>query len=363
MSNLIAVSTPSLDPRLQTGDPFCPPPPAAPVYDPHSNTWIFGCYDHVLAALCQPSLRQTAEKNKQATTKTQARAGAGAAMARLKLGEIQPLMVSAMESIVNGLPSGPFDLVADLIRPWSIALLASMLGADRAQAQRLASLALNVSGGPTEARTSSLRASFPSVLRHPLEIARLTLRKKSADQDLERMCAEWRMPGLKPVFLGLTQTLASFLANAWLALLHHPDASERLRTDPALMGPAIDELLRYAGLVHTLVRHTPGKIEIGGIAIAPGQTIVLKIASANRDPRHFHLPNRLILDRHPEARHLALGGGPHACVAAPFVCMAATAATSVLVSKLPAIALVAPVEWSSGAVISFPTRLPVCRKV
>ena len=169
------------------------------------------------------------------------------------------------------------------------------------------------------------------------------------------------MPGLKSVALGISQTLPGFLANAWLALLQHPDVMRRLCSEPALLPGAIEELLRYAGLVHTLVRHAAADVRIGGAGIKAGQRIFLKVAAANRDPGQFQEPDSLIVDRcirHPETGQLALGAGPHCCPGTHFVRLAAMEATRAFLERMPGCRLAGTVKWSQGPVLSFPRTLP-----
>jgi cytochrome P450 len=164
------------------------------------------------------------------------------------------------------------------------------------------------------------------------------------------------------VLLGVTQTLPGFLSNAWMALLRHPEEMQRLRVEPTILPAAIEELMRYAGLVHTLVRHASVDMSLGDIRIRQGQRVILKIASANHDAAHFDEPGRLILNRpvnRRDALQLALGAGPHSCVGASFVRIAAIAATRALIERFAAIELIDEPAWSNGPVLAFLMSLPV----
>jgi cytochrome P450 len=122
-------------------------------------------------------------------------------------------------------------------------------------------------------------------------------RRRLANVTLEKLIKNGTIPRGKSVFLGTSQTLPAFLSNAWLALFRNPDECARLRAEPHLMPKAIDELLRYAGIVHTLFRRATTELDLGWVSIRRGQRVILKLGSANRDPAQFPEPDRLDLSR------------------------------------------------------------------
>ena len=75
-------------------------------------------------------------------------------------------------------------------------------------------------------------------------------------------------------------------------LLEHPDQMERLRGDPGLIKPAVEELLRYAGPLETATeRFAREDVAVAGVAIPRGAMVFAAIASANRDERQFPDPD------------------------------------------------------------------------
>ena len=111
------------------------------------------------------------------------------------------------------------------------------------------------------------------------------------------------------------ETLRNGLPGAMIALLENPDAHRALRADPARVGTAVDELLRWWTPVMTFRRTATTDTEIAGQPIAAGDKVVVSFASANRDEAVFADPDRLDLDRNAKA-HLAFGHGPHFCLGA-----------------------------------------------
>ena len=55
-------------------------------------------------------------------------------------------------------------------------------------------------------------------------------------------------------------------------------------------------------------------LEIGGVSVKAGQTVVLVLGSANRDPSVFSEPNQFDVARQNSGQHLTFGFGPHSCL-------------------------------------------------
>jgi cytochrome P450 len=69
--------------------------------------------------------------------------------------------------------------------------------------------------------------------------------------------------------------------------------------------------------------------------LAQGDTIVLLLVGANRDPMIFADPDRFDIHRDNARRHLALGFGVHHCLGAALARMEAEVAWSHLFAKFP----------------------------
>jgi cytochrome P450 len=305
-------------------------------------------YDDVLDALREPALRQAGPEKAPA----QVRKDVSDALSQSKISEWQEQIEPLADGIIAALPAGrPIDLVSKVIRPWSLAVTTVVLGLDAPRTRRLAALVPHLS-----ATDAGLPVPFRS--RRSLQGALLAVRRRVASARLKRLLRSVRVPGVQSLFLGLSQTLPEFLANAWLALLENPSQLERLRAEPHLMPKAIEELLRYSGPVHTLVREADQTLELAGVTVAEGERVILKVALANRDPEHFIDPNSLDVARR-NAGQLALGGGPHSCVGALLVRIAAISATRAFTEKLAKAELIHPVVWRRGSTLSSPSSLRV----
>ena len=113
------------------------------------------------------------------------------------------------------------------------------------------------------------------------------------------------------------ETTVNLIAHSVLSLLRHPDQLEKLRRQPELIVPGVEELLRFESSVqlwHT--RSALEDIEIAGTTIPPGSTIFVVYGSANRDPERFENPDKLDLER-PNNEHVGYSQGIHYCFGAP----------------------------------------------
>jgi cytochrome P450 PksS len=109
------------------------------------------------------------------------------------------------------------------------------------------------------------------------------------------------------------QTLIDQLCNGVHALLSHPEQLRALRADPTLIGPAVEEVLRYDPSVAFMNRVAAADLEVGGQVIRQGEVVLLGIAAANRDPAVFADPDRFDILR-GDKQHLTFATGAHACL-------------------------------------------------
>jgi cytochrome P450 len=300
---------------------------------------VLSRYQDVLDAMHQPALRQAGHEKVPA----QVRQNVSDAISQSRMSEWEKQIEPLAHRIIAALPPGrPIELVSEVLRPWSLAVTSVVLGLDVSRARQLAALAPYLSPG----NTRSLRR------------IRLAIRRRLASARLKRLLRGVRVPGVQSLFLGISQTLPEFLAKAWLALLENPSQLARLRAEPHLTPKGVDELLRFSGPVHTLVRRAERNVGIADLNIAEGDRVILKVALANRDPGHFINPNSLDIARR-NTGHLSLGGGPHSCVGALLVRMAAISATRAFAENLAMAQLVEAVVWRRGSTLESPHSLRV----
>jgi cytochrome P450 len=269
--------------------------------------------------------------------------------------------------------SGELDLIDDYAFPLPITVIAELLGVsaeDRNKFREWSNAA--VSGDTTQeymekvllphmqAFTDYLRTMFEEKRRNPKDdlISGLVRAEEAGDKLSEDEL-------LAMVFLLLVaghETTVNLIGNGMLALLQHPDQLQKLREDPSLIEPAIEELLRYDGPVETSTeRFAREDIAIGGTVIPKGEMVMVVIASADHDPERFADPDALDVTR-ADNKHLAFGKGIHFCLGAPLARMEGQIAIGTLLRRMPNLRLTDLPEsltWRPGMVLRGLEGLPV----
>ncbi|MEU4354155.1 cytochrome P450 [Streptomyces virginiae] len=156
------------------------------------------------------------------------------------------------------------------------------------------------------------------------------------------------------------ETTVNLITNGMLTLLRHPEVLKRLREDPGLSVPIVEELLRYEPPVQLLPQRTTlSDIEVSGVTIPKGASLWLMLASGNRDPKRFENPDRFDPDR-KDIQHLGLGSGIHSCFGAPLARQEAQLALSELARRLVNPRLLEdPPPYRQNAVLRGPRHLPI----
>lgn len=136
------------------------------------------------------------------------------------------------------------------------------------------------------------------------------------------------------LLFGGHETTTNLIASGTLALLQHGEAFERLRSDPDLIGPAVEEMVRFDGPSKIVVRRVKIPHTRHGARFETGQAVFLSTAAANRDPAVFTEPDRFDITRAPN-RHLGFGWGRHFCLGAQLARLEAQVAIGRLVKHFP----------------------------
>ena len=323
------------------------PPQIEPAYfDDDLKAWVLSRHADVLAAfrassLCLASSKSTkAPDPAQETLRLEMRERTMEALSPTQLRAWREELIPEARKIVNTLPAGiPIDLVDQCARPFCLVLAAIVTGISRSEAEAFYETAQPLSAAAAEPYDQGLHD-----------------RARAADAKLQG-CFHSEHETLRgPGFVALAHTMQGILANAWFALIQHPQEWALVHQQPALMEQAIEELLRYAGLARILSRAATEDIDLNGTFIRKGERIILRVIAANHDPERFPHANQLDVAR-GGGGHVTLGAGSHSCVAANLIRMATVAITQPLVRRFAEAIPERAVEWQGGSAFRSPKSL------
>ncbi|MBI3836984.1 MAG: cytochrome P450 [Planctomycetia bacterium] len=268
---------------------------------------------------------------------------------------------------------GQMDLIHDYALPVPTTIIAEMLGVpvkDRHKFHRWSSAILMASASSWWG-TMKIIPHGLAFLRY---IRKLVIKRRADPRDdLLTALVQAEEAGqqlsedelVAMVFLLLLaghETTVNLIGNGMLALLQNRDQLDRLCRDPALIKPAIEELLRYDSPVETATeRRACEDVTVAGVTIPRGELVMAVIASANRDERQFDNPDKLDITREPN-KHLSFGLGTHYCLGAPLARLEGQIAVNSLLRRIGDVRLaVAPesLRWRRGLVVRGLLALPV----
>jgi cytochrome P450 len=135
------------------------------------------------------------------------------------------------------------------------------------------------------------------------------------------------------------ETTTNILGNGLRRLLEERDRWAELCAEPALIGGAVEEILRFDSSVIHWRRRTTRAVELSGAQVPAGADLLVCIGAANRDPSHFPDPDRFDVRRANARDHLSFGGGAHLCLGAPLARLEARVVLEELTAALPSLRL------------------------
>jgi cytochrome P450 PksS len=265
------------------------------------------------------------------------------------------------------------DLIQEFALPLPLTVISDMMGVpenERMGFYRAVSPFLDSLAGSSK----DMLAQYPNANRLMRFFQKMIeLRRADPQDDLITALVQAEQAGdrltedelLSMIFLLLLaghETTVNLIGNGTLALIENPDQLRLLHENPALIDTAIEELLRYGNPVeHGNSRYLLEEISLHGVTLPNHSTIMLMLASANRDETAFEQADRLILQRQPN-RHVAFGLGAHYCLGAPLARLEGKSAIRALVRRFPDLQLtIRPQEvaWRTAVAVRGVKALPV----
>jgi len=281
----------------------------------------------------------------------------------------QEIVDSALDAVEDHGP--PADLVSLLNMPLPITIICDMLGVpedDRVGFQGWTDVLLGY-GAFTAEEIAAASDNLMAYIAAMVEDRRRTPSGDMLGLLVGARDGEDRLSEEELITFGVTllvaghETTANMIGNIVYTLFEKPDLLKSLREEPDLLPSAVEELVRYIplGSVVAVPRVAVEDVELGGVTIRAGESVLVSMMAANRDPSVFVDGGEV--DFHREANpHIAFGHGVHHCLGAPLARMELQVAIGTLFRRFPALELAVPVEdveFKRGRLIRGPLTLPV----
>lgn len=157
-----------------------------------------------------------------------------------------------------------------------------------------------------------------------------------------KLSDEAMMVNVRQLLFAGNETTSKWLGHIVAALADRPALAADLRAEPALLAPALEEIMRWQGVTQVLPRGVADTgAQIAGTSLPAGAEVILLVGAAGRDPARWDRPDELDIRREPKP-HLAFGFGLHSCLGAVLARMEAREVARALLDRLPALRLMRP---------------------
>jgi len=281
-----------------------------------------------------------------------------------------------IEQIANDLVdrvqgAGKMEFISDFAFPLPITVISEMLGVPEKDHGKFRQWSSDlIASGVLSSENPPLPPQLLKFVRYMRKLIAEHRKTPKADvvtqlieteQNGDRLSSGELVSTLMLLLIAGHETTVNLIGNGMLALLQNPEQLEKLKKDPALIKPAIEELLRFVNPVQMVNRYAAEDLEIAGQKIPKGAHLQMVLAAANHDPAYTPSPEKLDITREG-AQHVAFGQGIHYCLGAPLARLEGQIAFTVLLKRLPNIRMaVAPekLQWRPAIELRGLNALPV----
>ena len=272
---------------------------------------------------------------------------------------IEALSESQLERALDGGPR--FDFVTEFADPVPLRVIMDVVGIPSRDQQQMLDW-LNTFRSVMNSEYSADESRDEHEMEATVEYFRELVAERKADpqEDLiSRLATESDLSDAKigancfDFILAGQGTMSELLSNALYLFEQHDITAEEFELDVAL-----EEVLRYRSPLQSRARETTETVTIADTEIPAGETVILWLGAANRDPAQYDRPEQFVPDRNPD--HLAFGSGPHNCIGAPLARLEAPIIMRTVLDHFEEIELIEAdaVPMSKASKVGF-QRLPV----
>jgi cytochrome P450 family 142 subfamily A polypeptide 1 len=221
---------------------------------------------------------------------------------------------------------GECDFVRDIAAPLPMAVIGDMLGVRPEERGMLLKwsddLVTGLSSQVAEDAWQAVMDAFAAYTAFTMDI--IAKRRSEPTDDLFSVLVHAEVEGQRMsddeivmetllILIGGDETTRHTLSGGTEQLLRNRDQWDLLRSDPALLPGAVEEMLRWTSPVKNMCRTLTADTEFYGTQLRAGEKMMLLFESANFDEAVFGDPENFRIQRNPNS-HLAFGFGSHFCL-------------------------------------------------
>ncbi len=162
-----------------------------------------------------------------------------------------------------------------------------------------------------------------------------------------------------PLLTAGIDTTVNALGNAVLCLAQNPDQFAKLREDPGMARAVFEEVIRFESPLQAMFRTTTRTVEVAGVEIPAEQKVLLLLASANRDERHWGPDAEEFKIHRQTSGHVGFGFGIHACIGQMLARLEGECVLTALAQQVERIEIVGPVVRRLNNTLRGMASLPV----
>ncbi|MEM7139594.1 MAG: cytochrome P450 [Actinomycetota bacterium] len=242
-------------------------------------------------------------------------------------------------------PRGRGDLVASLTTKFPVQVICGIVGVPLEDHEQFNAWADQINHGPLRPEEGMAASAAMVEYLTPLVEARrseptgdLLSELVHAEVDGESL-TDGKLYGFLRLLLPAgAETTFRIFGSCLVGLLTNPDILARVRDDRSLIGPLVEETLRWDSSVPMISRRATIDTEINGCPVPAGSPVTVYAGSANHDEDRWSDPTSWDIDRDPTA-HLAFGTGAHQCLGMHLARVELDAGLNAALDRLPGLRL------------------------
>lgn len=240
------------------------------------------------------------------------------ALASVETDSIADIVSHVVETLDN-----PFENLDELMFTLPVSVIAALIGLPSSRLQEVARLTRDfvaclsplideIQLGEANSGATRLSKLFSALLSNDDESSRFLSHIWSGCEATAWRDHDALIANLIGLLSQTCEATAGLIGNTLVALHRNPDLIKGMQPTQMLVADLVEEVARYDSPVQNTRRFVAKRCTIGGSVLEAGDTVLVLLASANRDPYANPDPDRFLVKR-TQRRTFSFGSGRHQC--------------------------------------------------